>query len=230
MSATILVVDDQPKILDVVRRYLERDGYTVVTANDGEAALRAFHEQRPDLIVLDLMLPKVDGWTVCRRVRAESATPIVMLTARAEESDTLVGLDLGADDYITKPFSPRELAARVRAVLRRSTPAARAAQDRFEIGPLTMDAGRLEARCHGEPLHLSPTEFRLLWALASQPARTFTRAQLLDTAYARAQDPYERTVDAHVKNLRQKIRAATATPCIETVHGVGYRFAKPPNA
>ena len=230
MPATILVVDDQPKIVEVVRRYLERDGHAVLTAADGEEALQIFRDHQPDLIVLDLMLPKVDGWTVCKRVRAESATPIVMLTARAEETDTLVGLDLGADDYVTKPFSPRELVARVRAVLRRATPEDRLARDRLAVGPWTLDAARLQARWNGEALALSPTEFRLFWALAGQPGRSFTRAQLLDTAYAPAQDPYERTIDVHVKNLRRKMRALTATPWIETVQGVGYRFAEPSRA
>ena len=230
MRAKILVVDDEPKIVDLVRLYLERDGHEVTVARDGSAALTAFRSQRPDLIVLDLMLPGVDGLEVCRRVRQESTVPIVMLTARAEEIDKLVGLEIGADDYLTKPFSPRELAARVRAVLRRTAGQAETPAERITVGALVIDATRHEAACEGKPLGLTPTEFRLLTTLARQPGRVFARSQLLDEALGERFEGFDRSIDAHVKNLRRKLSDASGRTCIETVYGVGYRFVESASA
>ena len=221
--ARILVVDDEPKIVQLVRDYLERAGFAVSTARDGNEALMRAHQERPDLIVLDLGLPGLDGLEVTRRLRRDSGVPIIMLTARHEETDKVVGLELGADDYVTKPFSPRELEARVRAVLRRQT---RAQDDVLRAGDLTLDIPRLRTEVSGRPISLTATEFELLAALARQPGRVFTRAQLLDAIHGVAFDSYERAIDAHVKNLRKKIEPTPGHPrYLLTVHGVGYRFA-----
>ena len=218
----ILVVDDEPQIVDLLRSYLRRDGFTVEQAMDGEAALAAFGRLRPDLVILDLMLPKVDGREVCRRIRDASLTPIIMLTARDEETDKLLGLELGADDYITKPFSPREVVARVRAVLRRGT---REATDLVRAGDLTIDLRAHEVSLQGRRVELTPTEFRLLEILAGHPNQVFTRMQLIDRVQGHAFDGYERTVDAHVKNLRGKVEPDPRNPrYIMTVYGVGYKF------
>ena len=218
----ILVVDDEPQIVDLLRSYLQRDGFTVEQAVDGEAALAAFARLRPDLVILDLMLPKVDGREVCRRIRDASHTPIIMLTARDEETDKLLGLELGADDYITKPFSPREVVARVRAVLRRGT---REATDLVRAGDLTIDLRAHEVSLQGRRVELTPTEFRLLEILAGHPNQVFTRMQLIDRVQGHAFDGYERTVDAHVKNLRGKVEPDPRNPrYIMTVYGVGYKF------
>ena len=218
----ILVVDDEPQIVDLLRSYLRRDGFTVEQAMDGEAALAAFGRLRPDLVILDLMLPKVDGREVCRRIRDASHTPIIMLTARDEETDKLLGLELGADDYITKPFSPREVVARVRAVLRRGT---REATDLVRAGDLTIDLRAHEVSLQGRRVELTPTEFRLLEILAGHPNQVFTRMQLIDRVQGHAFDGYERTVDAHVKNLRGKVEPDPRNPrYIMTVYGVGYKF------
>ena len=218
----ILVVDDEPQIVDLLRSYLRRDGFTVEQAVDGEAALAAFGRLRPDLVILDLMLPKVDGREVCRRIRDASHTPIIMLTARDEETDKLLGLELGADDYITKPFSPREVVARVRAVLRRGT---REATDLVRAGDLTIDLRAHEVSLQGRRVELTPTEFRLLEILAGHPNQVFTRMQLIDRVQGHAFDGYERTVDAHVKNLRGKVEPDPRNPrYIMTVYGVGYKF------
>lgn len=222
---TILVIDDEPEITEVVRRYLEQDGFRVVTAADGRAGLTAFQQEKPHLVLLDLMLPEVDGWEVARRIRAAGSTPIIMLTARGEEVDRLLGLGLGADDYITKPFSPREVVARVRAVLRRAgrEPAA----DVLVVGDLTVDLGRMEVRRGQTVVTLTPTEFRLLAALARAPGRVFTRLQLIDQVHGHAFEGYERTIDAHIKNLRQKLEPDPHHPrYILTVHGAGYRLAE----
>jgi DNA-binding response OmpR family regulator len=223
---TVLVVEDEAEIADVVRQYLERDGYRVAVCGDGAQALAEFGRLRPDLVLLDLMLPGADGYEVCRRIRAQGSTPVIMLTARDEEHDKLVGLVLGADDYITKPFSPREVVARVRAVLRRSrngdvtVPVVR-------VHDLEIDAERHTVRRSGEGVSLTPTEFKLLLTLASSPGRAFTRLQLIDQVQGYAFEGYERTVDAHVKNLRQKLEADPRHPrYVLTVHGVGYRFAE----
>jgi DNA-binding response OmpR family regulator len=226
MPRKVLVVDDEPKIVQMVRLYLERDGHRVLVARDGPSALKVFQTESPDLVVLDLMLPGLDGLEVCRAIRRESDVPIVMLTARAEEVDKLIGLELGADDYLTKPFSPRELAARVRAVLRRSAPRPPAEPECLEVGGLVIDAHQHEVYCGGERLLLTPTEFRLLWALAREPGRVFTRAQLLDMALNESYEAYERTVDAHIKNLRQKVHGVPGPHRCEivTVRGVGYKL------
>lgn len=230
MAATILVVEDERKIVEMVRLYLERDGHRVVVAQDGRDALTAFRRERPDLIVLDLLLPEVDGLEVCRTVREQSDVPILMLTARSEEADKLVGLELGADDYVTKPFSPRELAARVRAVLRRARTAGAPRPDRIEVGGLMIDVASHEVTCDGASVSLTPTEFKILWALARQPGRVLTRPQLLDEALGERFEGYERTIDVHIKNLRRKLNAAAGRSCIQTVFGVGYKLAEAESA
>ncbi|CAN5271075.1 response regulator transcription factor [soil metagenome] len=224
---TILVVDDEPKLVRTVRDYLEHDGYRVETAADGTEALASFYRVRPDLVVLDLMLPEIDGLEVCRRLRRDSEVPIVMLTARAEEVDELVGLEVGADDYVTKPFSPRTLLARIRTVLRRARPEAPDDETPLALGSLRVDPSRHEAFWGGEPLALTPTEFRLLVALARRPGRVFSRLDLLEQLQDEAYAGYERTVDAHVKNLRRKLNAAggeMAARSVVTVPGVGYKL------
>ncbi len=222
---TILVVDDEPKITQLARDYLEHAGYTVVTARDGRSALTAFRTHKPDLMVLDLGLPEMDGLDVTRAVRRESSVPIVMLTARGEESDKLVGLELGADDYMVKPFSPKELVARVRAVLRRAETASREPAEVIRAGELTLDVPRMKATMADRPVELTATEFQLLAALAAQPGRIFTRAQLLDVLRGVAFESYERAIDAHIKNIRRKIEPNPRQPrYIFTVYGVGYKF------
>jgi two-component system alkaline phosphatase synthesis response regulator PhoP len=223
----ILVVDDEPRIAQIARDYLERAGYAVTTADNGADALTTARTRHPDLIVLDLGLPHVDGLDVTRALRKQSNVPIIMLTARVEESDKLVGLELGADDYMTKPFSPRELVARVRAVFRRVD----AASDRADViraGDVTLDRPRLRAEVGGRRLDLTPTEFELLATLARQPGRIFTRAQLLDVIGGVEAESFERAIDAHVKNLRRKLEPDPRSPrYVLTVYGVGYRFAEP---
>ena len=221
--ARILVVDDEPKIVQLVRDYLERAGFAVSTARDGHEALMRARQERPDLIVLDLGLPGLDGLEVTRRLRRDSGVPIIMLTARDDETDKVVGLELGADDYVTKPFSPRELEARVRAVLRRHARDTDA--EVLRAGDLALDLPRLRADIAGRPVALTATEFQLLTALARQPGRVFTRAQLLDAIHGVAFESYERAIDAHVKNIRRKIEPDPRTPrYLLTVYGVGYRL------
>jgi DNA-binding response OmpR family regulator len=225
--ATVLVVDDEPRILGLVRDYLEHSGFSVLTAPDGPTAIRTVRTVRPDLVVLDLGLPGLDGLDVTRELRRDGEVPIIMLTARAEESDKLVGLELGADDYVTKPFSPKELVARVRAVLRRSA-SLRSPPSRVKAGDLELDLARMEARVGGRPVELTRSEFQLLAAMARQPGRVFTRAQLLGALHGVAFESYERAIDAHVKNLRRKIEPDPRSPrYLLTVFGVGYRFADP---
>jgi two-component system alkaline phosphatase synthesis response regulator PhoP len=230
VTRTILVVDDEPGIVQIARDYLDRAGFRVITAGDGNAAIRLARAERPSLLVLDLMLPGADGLDVTRALRQDPATrklPIIMLTARVEEADRLVGLELGADDYITKPFSPRELVARVRAVLRRSEGDA-APGGVIHIGGLSIDLERRSVRRGGELIDLTATEFDLLAVLAREPGRPFTRAQLLDLVYDASYAGYDRTVDAHIKNLRRKIEPDAHTPqYILTIYGVGYKFAEP---
>ena len=222
--ATILVVDDEPRIVQLVRDYLEHGGFTVLTAADGPSALRSARTGRPDLIVLDLSLPGLDGLDVARSLRRDGAVPIIMLTARTEESDKLVGLELGADDYLTKPFSPKELVARVRAVLRRADAAA-VPSDVIRVGSdVELDVPRMDARLGGRRVDLTKSEFQIVAVMARQPGRVFTRSQLLDAVRGVAVESYERAIDAHIKNIRRKIGARF----IETVFGVGYRFAEPP--
>ncbi|HEY7737465.1 MAG TPA: response regulator transcription factor [Candidatus Limnocylindria bacterium] len=222
--ARILVVDDEPKIVRLVRDYLEQAGFAVTTARDGAEALMRARQERPDLVVLDLGLPGLDGFEVTRRLRRDSGVPIIMLTARDGETDTVLGLELGADDYVTKPFSPRALTARVRAVLRRH--AGDGETEVVRAGDLVLDVPRLRAEVGGRPVELTATEFQLLVALARQPGRVFTRSQLLDAIHGVAFDSYERAIDAHVKNIRRKIEPEPRAPrYLLTVYGVGYRLA-----
>jgi two-component system, OmpR family, alkaline phosphatase synthesis response regulator PhoP len=223
---TVLVVDDEPKIVQLARDYLEHAGFAVLTAGDGASALHAVRTRQPDLVVLDLGLPQIDGLEVIRTLRAAGSTPVVVLTARDTELDTLLGLELGADDYMTKPFSPRELVARVRAVLRRGVRAAER-RDRIEAGDLVLDVPRLRATVAGRPVDLTATEFAILAAMAREPGRVFTRAQLLDSVHGVAFEAYERAIDAHVKNIRRKLEPEPSRPrYVQTVYGVGYRVAE----
>jgi DNA-binding response OmpR family regulator len=223
---TVLVVDDEPQILRLVRDYLEHSGFSVLTAGTGPEALRSARTGRLDLVVLDLGLPEVDGLDVLRELRRKGGLPVIVLTARGEETDKLVGLELGADDYLTKPFSPKELVARVRAVLRRAE-GALAAGDVLRVGEeVVVDLPRMQLTVAGRRVELTPTEFQLLAAMARQPGRVFTRAQLLDVIHGVAVESYERAIDAHVKNLRRKIEPDPRSPrYLLTVFGVGYRFA-----
>jgi DNA-binding response OmpR family regulator len=222
----ILVVDDEPRIAEIARDYLQRAGYRVSTAANGVDALAAARIERPDLVVLDLGLPRIDGLDVTRRLRQDSPVPIIMLTARVDESDKLVGLELGADDYITKPFSPKELVARVRAVLRRID-AAPERGDIIRAGDLTLDRRRMQATIGDRPIDLTATEFDLLAALARQPGRVFTRQQLLDAVRGERLESFDRAIDAHVKNVRRKIEPDPRNPrYVLTVHGIGYKFAE----
>lgn len=223
---TILVVDDEEKIVQLVRDYLEQAGFAVLAASDGYRALQLQQSARPDMIILDLGLPEMDGLDVIRDLRKHSATPVIMLTARSEESDKLVGLELGADDYLTKPFSPRELVARVRAVFRRVDAPAGDEDETFRAADLTLDLPRMRVQADDRRIEdLTPTEFNLLAALARQPGRIFTRGQLLDTLHGVAFESYERAIDAHIKNIRRKIEINPAEPVyILSVYGVGYKF------
>jgi len=222
--ATILVVDDEPKITQLVRDYLESAGFGVVTAGDGREALMRAHTEHPDLVILDLGLPQLDGLDVTRSLRRDGDLPIIMLTARDDETDKLIGLELGADDYVTKPFSPRELVARVRAVLRRRDRGG--GDDVLRAGALTLDVPRMRLEVDGRTVELTATEFNLLAAMARQPGRVFTRSQLLDAIHGIAFDSYERAIDAHVKNIRRKIERDAHDPRhLLTVYGVGYRLA-----
>lgn len=225
---TILVVDDEPKIVRLVSDYLENAGYGVRTANDGPAALAAARLEAPDMIILDLGLPGLDGLDITRALRRSSNTPIIMLTARSDESDKLVGLELGADDYLTKPFSPKELVARVRAVFRRTENAAANPSEIIHAADLTLDLPRMQVHAVDRALEaLTPSEFQLLAALARQPGRVFTRGQLLDALHGVAFESYERAIDAHIKNIRRKIEPDPRNPrYIVSVYGVGYKFSE----
>jgi two-component system alkaline phosphatase synthesis response regulator PhoP len=223
MSKIILVVDDEPKIVELCRDYLTAAGFTVLAAYDGAQGLALARKEHPDLLVLDGMLPQLDGLDVVRELRRESGMPIIMLTARVDESDKLVGLELGADDYITKPFSPRELVARVRTVLRRANGAA--PTEIIRAADLTLDRARYRVAWPDHEISLTSTEFEILATLASQPGRIFSRAQLLTVARGVAFESYERAIDSHIRNLRKKIEPADGEPkYIITVHGVGYKF------
>ncbi len=225
MNELILVADDEPKIVRLAQDYLERGGFRVQSVGDGKSALAAARQMKPDLIVLDLNLPGMDGLDVCRTLRRESDVPIIMLTARVEETDRLIGLELGADDYIVKPFSPRELVARVRVVLRRLQSGHRPAGV-IQAGDLEIDLNGHRVTVAGETIRLTPLEFNLLAILAQHPGQTFTRAQLLDRL-GMAADNFDRSVDAHIKNLRRKIEADTSDPrYILTVFGIGYQFTE----
>ena len=225
MANDILVIEDEPGIARIIRLYLERDGHAVRVARDGVAGLNAARTDSPDLIVLDLMLPRLDGMEVCRALREESDVPIIMATARAEEEDRLTGFDLGADDYIVKPFSPRELAARVRAVLRRTSRQSPSGPPIIEYDGITIDFQKQMVLRGDERPSLTPTEFRLLSMLASQPGRPFSRDQIIEGVFGYDFDGYDRTVDVHIANLRRKIEPDVRKPrYVQTVHGVGYRF------
>jgi len=226
---TILIVDDEPKITRLARDYLEHAGFAVQTALDGASALAALRSAKPDLIVLDLGLPDMDGLDVTRSVRKDSNVPIVMLTARGEESDKLVGLELGADDYLTKPFSPKELVARVRAVLRRADNAREpaASGETLRVADVEFDLPRMRVLRAGQGVDLTATEFELLVTLARQPGRIFSRAQLLDAVRGTAFESYERAIDAHIKNIRRKLEPDPREPrYVLTVYGMGYKFAE----
>lgn len=224
-DTTVLVVDDDHKLISLVRMYLEREGYSVLAAYDGPQALEMFDRHKPGFVILDLMLPKIDGVTLCRRIRETSAVPILMLTAKVEEVDKLVGLSVGADDYVTKPFSPRELVARVRAILRRSAPAT-LARPRLSRGGLVMDLERHEVSVEGREVRLTPIEYKLLQALMEFPGRVFTRDQLLAHVYAFDEAVVvDRTVDVHIGKLREKLGDDPGRArYIQTVRGVGYKL------
>jgi DNA-binding response OmpR family regulator len=221
----ILVVDDEPMVREVLARYLEKEGFAVQTAEDGEQALAAFEAFPPDLVLLDLMLPRIDGLEVLRRIGDRNRPAVIMLTAKGEETDRIVGLELGADDYVTKPFSPREVVARVRAVLRRTAGHPSSTPEVVTFGDITIDGPRREVRRGDEPVHLTRKEFDLLALLTSTPGRTFTRGELLDDVWDFAWDGDTATVTVHVRRLREKIEQDPSNPAhLLTVWGVGYRF------
>jgi DNA-binding response OmpR family regulator len=224
MQELILVVDDEPKIVRLARDYLEKNGFRVVSAGDGQSALTTARREKPDLVILDLLLPNIDGREVCRILRRESDVPIIMLTALAEEVDQITGLEIGADDYITKPFSPRALVARVRALLRRTRGEIKLPSI-IRVGGLEIDAEKYVAAFNGIPLKLTPNEFKLLQLLASRPGQTLTREQLLDDLHGVASS-FDRSIDSHIKNLRKKLETASGESMIETVYGIGYRFVE----
>jgi len=222
---TVLVVEDEIEIARVVRDYLRNAGFEVIVVGDGGSAVASVRSAKPDLLVLDLGLPGRDGLDVAREIRRWSNTPIVMLTARGDETDRIVGLEIGADDYVVKPFSPKELVARVRAVLRRTRTAARS-DEIVRAGDVEIDTAKMRVSVGGTQVDLTPTEFQLLATLAREPGRVFTRSQLLDAVHGVAIESYERAIDAHVKNIRRKIEPTPGSPrYVLTVHGVGYRFA-----
>ncbi len=224
---TILVVEDEPQIAGIVRDYLEHAGFAVIAAGDGAAALALVRARRPDALVLDLGLPRVDGLDVIRAIRRDSRVPILILSARGDETDRVAGLELGADDYVVKPFSPRELVARVRAVLRRAD-AVPLADERIETGDLVLDLVRRRVTVAGRAVTLTPTEFELLATLAREPGRVWTRSQLLDAVHGFSLETYERAIDGHVRNLRRKLEPdETAPRYVRTVHGVGYALVEP---
>jgi len=226
VAKTILVVEDEMKIAGLVRDYLEHAGFEVIVTGDGESAVASARGARPDLVVLDLGLPGRDGLDVTREIRRTSTVPIVMLTARGDETDRVAGLELGADDYVVKPFSPKELVARVRAVLRRTDTARAGGAEMVRVADVEVDVPRMRVTVAGRPVDLTATEFQLLMALIREPGRVFTRSQLLDAVHGVAFESYERAIDAHVKNIRKKIEPTPGKPrYLLTVHGVGYRFA-----
>jgi DNA-binding response OmpR family regulator len=225
MAKKILVIDDEPKIVEICQDYLVKAGFDVNHAYDGATGLDLARHNPPDLIVLDLMMPDMDGLDVCRELRRESNVPIIMLTARVEETDKIIGLEMGADDYMTKPFSPRELVARVRTVLRRGIGSPQA--EIIHAGDLVLDRGHYSARFPDREIPLTPTEFELLATLASQPGRIFSRAQLLTAVRGVSFESYERAIDSHIRNLRRKIEPADGSSShIVTVHGAGYKFVE----
>lgn len=222
MSQLILVVDDEPKVTRLARDYLEKNGFRVLTTGDGQSALAIARREKPDLVILDLMLPVIDGREVCRILRRESDLPIIMLTALSEEIDQVTGLEIGADDYITKPFSPRALVARVRALLRRAHGEVRA-PNVIRLGGLEIDSQKHSVTYTGAPVKLTPNEFKILHILASRPGQTITREQLLEDLHGTASS-MDRSVDSHIKNLRRKLETVSGESMIETVYGIGYRL------
>lgn len=222
MSQLILVVDDEPKVTRLARDYLEKNGFRVLTTGDGQSALAIARREKPDLVILDLMLPVIDGREVCRILRRESDLPIIMLTALSEEIDQVTGLEIGADDYITKPFSPRALVARVRALLRRAHGEVRA-PNVIRLGGLEIDSQKHSVTYQGAPVKLTPNEFKILHILASRPGQTINREQLLDDLHGTASS-MDRSVDSHIKNLRRKLETVSGESMIETVYGIGYRL------
>jgi DNA-binding response OmpR family regulator len=228
MNRTILVVDDDKKTVDLIRLYLEREKYRVLVAYDGQQALTLARQKYPSLIILDWMLPHVDGLDICRVLRAESEIPIIMLTAKAAEEDMLLGLDQGADDYLTKPFSPRELIARVRVVLRRSSQQVDdLPSEELNIGPFLVDFRSHEVRLHGKLVDLTPKEFKILETLMREPGRVFSRLELVKRVFGMDYEGFERTVDVHIMNLRKKIEPHPNEPVyLQTVYGVGYKFRR----
>jgi DNA-binding response OmpR family regulator len=226
VTARILVADDDPKHAQLIRLYLEREGHQVLTVGDGRAALDQARARRPDVVILDIMMPLVDGLDVCRILRSESDVAILLVTARSSENDMLLGLDIGADDYLSKPVSPRELTARVRALLRRTRSSGQQSAT-LRVGSLEVDSGRFEVRVDGVPVNLTAKEFGIVELLAGEPGRVFTRGQIIDKTFGFEHDVSERTVDAHVVNLRRKIEADPAEPrYVQTVYGRGYRMAE----
>lgn len=222
MTQLILVVDDEPKIVRLARDYLEKNNFRVVTAADGQSALTTARKEKPDLIILDLMLPQIDGREVCKILRKESDIPIIMLTALSEEIDQVTGLEIGADDYITKPFSPRSLVARVRALLRRTQGNIKAPSV-IRIGHLEIDAEKYSVTYQDNPVKLTPNEFKLLQLLANHAGQTLTREQILENLHG-VSTSFDRSIDSHIKNLRKKLEIASQLNMIETVYGIGYRF------
>jgi DNA-binding response OmpR family regulator len=226
MTRKILVVDDEKKIVDILKAYLEKEGYAVITAYDGREALNSARRDLPDLIILDLMLPEVTGWDVCRELRKESDVPVIMLTARDDTTDKIIGLELGADDYVTKPFEPKEVVSRVRAILRRSEKKP-AVNTTMQIGDITVDSEKYTVSRGGSPVELTAFEFELYKTLAEHPGRVFSRAQLLDMLQGDAYEGYERNIDTHIKNLRRKLALEHGKPGnIITVYGVGYKLGE----
>jgi len=224
--STVLIIEDEPELVKVLRSYLEQAGFNVLTAYRGDSGLSTWEQKQPDLVILDLNLPGLDGLDVAREIRRKSDTPIIMLTARVEEADQLIGLELGADDYITKPFSPRIVVARVRALLRRMSTNLPSSQ-LVRVADLEIDFDSHTVTRNGEEINLTPTEFNLLAVMAEQPGRAFSRLQLLEASQGTTFEGYERTIDAHIKNLRGKLENDPKEPrYIETVFGIGYRFAK----
>ena len=222
--AKILIADDDKNICELLRLYLVKEGYDICIANDGEAAVAAFEKEKPDLVVLDIMMPGIDGWEVCRRVRAAGNTPVIMLTAKGETFDKVLGLELGADDYVVKPFEAKELVARIKAVLRRCAPAAQDTEGVISYENLSVDLSRYELKVRGKVVDAPPKELELLYYLASHPNRVFTRDQLLDEVWGFEYYGDSRTIDVHVKRLREKLDGASSQWGLKTVWGVGYKF------
>jgi DNA-binding response OmpR family regulator len=226
MAVRILLVEDDPDTIEIVQLYLEHEGYQVYLATDGLEALRQSRELKPDLVLLDLMLPKVDGMEVCRMIRKDSWTPIIMLTARVEEESRLSGLDLGADDYISKPFSPKEVVARVKAVLRRANPQMlNSPTQQLSSGGICLDLKEYQVKVHGETVWLTPTEVKLLAMFLREPGWVFTREQIIEQVFDREFDSFDRSVDTHISNLRRKLNTSSEeSQYIQTIYGVGYKF------